>query len=398
MLNNFEHCVYTKFYFGKDAEKQAGEVLSEAGATTVLIHHDSGQFLYDTGLLERVKSNLAEFGLKVFELGGVKPNPRISLAREGVELCKKEGVDYILAIGGGSAIDSSKAISIGAKYGGDVWDFYSKAYAGGLPDRLPLAVILTYPATGSESSTSSVLSNEEGALKRDYSDQLLRPRYAFMNPELTYTLPPYLTACGIVDIFSHIVERYFAPETPFGSMDYMAESLLRCLTVYGPGVLLNPTDYDMRAEIMWIGTVAHNNTVGVGRRQDWSSHMMGHEVSGLYDIAHGASLSMIMPAWMRYVYKTDVARFARYASEVFGVVYDCDNLEKTALQGVERTEAFFHSLGMPVRFSDAKLPQDDLEELARKTADVRADTRTIGAFVTLHENDILAILKDAAGV
>ena len=395
MLMDFEHCVYTKFFFGKDAEKKAGPTLAGAGAKTVLLHHDSGAFLYETGLLDSIKKDLTDAGLRVIELGGVKPNPRISLVREGVALCRKENVDFILAIGGGSTIDSSKAISISVLYDGDPWDFYAKTYKGGLPKRLPLAVILTYPATGSESSTSSVLSNEETALKRDYSDVLLRPQFAFMNPELTYSLPPYLTACGVVDMYTHIAERYFAPKTAFGSIDYMAEALMKCLTKYGPLVLANPTDYEARAEIMWIGAVAHNNTVGVGRRQDWSSHLMGHEVSGMYDIAHGASLSMIMPAWMRYVYKSDIERFARYAVEVFGAAYDNDNPEKTAYEGVARTEAFFKSLNMPVRFADLNLPTDQLATLAKKAISVRSP---IGSFVPLEESDLLAIYKDAAGV
>ncbi|MCL2539502.1 MAG: iron-containing alcohol dehydrogenase [Oscillospiraceae bacterium] len=394
MLSNFEHCVYTKFFFGKDAEKQVGQVLAGAGAKKVLLHHDSGQFLYEQGLLSNMIANLEESGLSVFELGGVQPNPRISLVREGVALCKKENIDYILALGGGSTIDSAKATSMGALYDGDVWDFYSKAYKGDLPKRLPLAVVLTYPATGSESSVSSVLSNDEGKLKRDYSDPLLRPQFAFMNPELTFSLPPYLTACGIVDMFTHIAERYFSPKTDFGNIDYMAESLMRCLTVYGPKVLANPKDYDARAEIMWIGTVAHNNTVGVGRAQDWSSHLIGHEVSGMYDIAHGASLSMVMPAWMRYVYKSDIGRFARYAVEVFGATMDSDNPGKTALEGVERTTSFFRSLNMPVKFSDAGVPTDRLDEIAANAASVK--NGVVGSFVPLKEGDILAILEDAA--
>ena len=395
MLLDFEHWLYTNFIFGKDAEKRVGAELKKDGAHTVLVHHDSGKFLYDNGLLENTKKNLADAGLRVVELGGVKPNPRVSLVREGIALCRAEKVDYILAIGGGSSIDSSKAISVGVNYQGDIWALCSGSKTDA-SKKLPVSVILTYPATGSESSTGCVITNEDGWLKRGMSGAgpNIRPNIAFMNPELTFSLPPYLTACGVVDMYAHIVERYFAPKTGFGVIDALCEATMRALLTFGPKVLSNPTDYEARAEIMWIGTIAHNNTMGVGRVQDWASHGMGHELSALYDTAHGATLSIMMPAWMRYVYKSDITRFARYAAEVFRIDSKGVTPEKLAQEGIARTEAFFHSLGTPVKFSDAKLPTDRLEEMAKKAASARGTT--LGNFVQLTEADVLNIYKDAA--
>lgn len=389
MLQDFRQCLYTDFVFGKDSEKCIGEELKKLGAHTVLVHHDSGRFLYDTGLLENVKTYLTDAGLKVVELGGVKPNPRVSLVREGIELCKKENVDFLLAIGGGSTIDSTKAIAFGMKYDGDVWDLYSgKAVP---TDAMPLAVILTYPATGSESSKGSVITNEELVIKNSCGAPFIRSALTIMNPELTYTLPPYLTACGVTDMYIHIVERYFVPETRIGSMDYLCEATMRALLNFGPKVLADPTNYENRAEIMWIGTIAHNDTMGLGRVQDWSSHGMGHEISALYDTAHGATLSIMTPAWMRYVYKQDIPRFVRYATEVFGVEYDPADPERTAIEGINRTEAFFKSLGMPTSFAEANLPTDKIEHMAEQAAALKGGL--LGNFKKLSKDDIVEIYK-----
>ena len=394
MLLDFDYHLSTYFIFGKDAEKRVGTELVKDGAKTVLVHHDSGQFLYDSGLLDRVKKYLSDAGLRIVELGGVKPNPRVSLVREGIALCRKEKVDYLLAIGGGSTIDSAKAISVGINYDGDVWDFAEGKAKVDPSKKLPVAVVLTYPATGSESSTGCVISNEEIQIKSGIpGGACMRPTIAFMNPELTFTLPPYLTACGVVDMYAHVTERYFAPNTSPGVVDYLAEAVMRSLLDFGPKVLDKPKDYEARAEIMWIGTVAHNDTVGVGRMQDWASHGMGHELSALYDTAHGATLSIVLPAWMRYVYKADVDRFARYAREVYGVT--ADDPEKAAAMGIEKTEAFFKSLNMPVKFSDANIPTDRIEEMAKKAAAARGGD-SIGSFMKLKEEDILKIYKDAA--
>lgn len=391
MLDDFDYQLGTRFFFGRGAEMHVGEQLKACGARTVLLHYGSGRSLQAMGVLDRLRSNLAEYGLRTVELAGVKPNPRLSLVQEGITLCRAETVDYILAIGGGSVIDSAKAIGIGVPYEGDVWDFYiGKAKA---QRTLPVAVVLTYPAAGSESSKGSVINKEDGALKRSYNDPLIRPQIAFLNPELTYSLPPHLTACGVVDMYAHVIERYFSDGQDFGVIDHLCEGVMRSLLKNGPRVLANPQDYQARAEIMWTGTLAHNDMVGVGRVQDWGSHTMAHEISGLYDTAHGDTLAIVIPAWMRYVMHHDLPRFVRYATAVFGIEDDTKNPEEVALRGIEATKQFFASLGMPTSFAQAGLPVDRLEEMARKADGARGDA--IGTFVPLHWPDALQIYQMA---
>lgn len=393
MLKDFNYCVHTQFIFGKDAEKRVGTEIAKFGAKKVLIHHDSGKFLYDTGLLENVKKYLADAGIESVELGGVKPNPRLSLVREGVELCRREGVDFVLAIGGGSSIDSAKGIAAGTLYDGDPWDFYSKRP---VEKSLPVGVILTYPATGSESGPNSVICNDDDdshRIKRGMrTTDLTRPWLTFMNPELTYSLPPYLTSCGVCDMYAHVVERFFTPDPGYGIMDRLEVAIFKTLLEYGPKTLADPTSYENRAELMWIGTIAHNNTVGLGRVQDWSSHAMGHEIGGLYDTAHGATLTIIIPAWMKYVYKTNVERFCRYAIDVFGVE-DGPDREAIALAGIEKTKEFFRSMNMPLSFKEAGIPTDQLEYMAGSAT---AANGTVGNFKKLAKEDVLAIYKLAA--
>ena len=388
MLEDFRHHLYTDFVFGKDAEKSVGKEIKRLGGKKVLIMHDSGKFLYDTGLLDNVKGYLKDAGLEYVELGGVQPNPRLSLVRKGIQLCKDEGVDFILAIGGGSTIDTCKAVGVGYYYDGDVWDLSKDPSK--IKKMLPLAVILTYPATGSESSTGAVISNDdyEQKIKASIGSPLERPTIAFENPELTYTLPKYLTACGVVDMYVHIIERYFSPVTP-GCIDYMCEGLFRSLLEFGPKVIEDPMNYENRAEIMWIGTVAHNNTVGVGRPQDWSTHGLGHEISALYDTAHGATLTIVGPSWMKYVYKDNVQRFARYAREVFGIKEDDD--EKAALAGIEATKDFYKRMGMPTSFKDAGLPTDQIDHMAKQAADIKGGV--MGCMKPLRYEDNLEIYK-----
>lgn len=396
MLQDFEFCLSTHFIFGKDAEKRVGEMLAKAGATTVLLHHGSGKYLYDSGLLEHTIKCLEDAGLRVVELGGVKPNPVISLVREGIALCRKEKVDYVLSVGGGSSIDSGKAIALGVAYDGDAWDLFTTRVNINPKNKLPQAVILTYPASGSESGFGCMLSNDELKVKVGCKSggNFMRPNYAFMNPELTYSLSPFLTACGVADMYSHIIERYFSP-TNFGMIDYMSEGAMRCMIEYGKRVLENPYNYESRAEIMWAGSVAHNETLGVGRRKDMGTHDIGHEISAMYDTVHGVTISVLMPSWMRYVYKTDVNRFVRYAIEVFKVENDHENPEKVALEGIARTEEFFKLMGLPTSFSEAKIPTDQLEELAKR-ASLQKGGAPLGFFKPLFEADILAIFKAAA--
>lgn len=392
MLQNFEFCVPTRFIFGKGAEHKIGEKLQIMGVKKVLIHHDNGKFLFDSGLLDGLHEDLKSHGIAYCELGGVLPNPRLSLVYQGIEIARDEKADFILAIGGGSVIDSAKAIGIGAPYSGDVWDFFSR---GVHPEKsLPVGVLLTLPATGSESSRVTVINNTDEKKKLLTSADVVRPAIVFMNPELTFSLPPFMTACGVVDMFSHTCERYFSPDPEIGVIDRMAEGILKTLVKVGPELMNDPHNYSNRAEVMWIGTIAHNDTVGVGRTQDWATHEIGNELSALYDTPHGATLSIIMGSWMRYVYKKDIGRFARYAEEVFDVTPD-SNPEKTALLGIERTEEFFRSMKMPTGFSDFKIPTDGIDAMLERIA-FRGEHHTIGGFAPLTPEDVRAIYTMAS--
>lgn len=396
-MNNFEFCSFSHFVFGRGAETKAGTVLANDGAHTVLILHDSGQFLYDSGLLDAVKKNLEDAGLRWVELGGVKPNPVVSGAREGIILCKQENVDYVLSIGGGSAIDTGKAICAGLAYEGDVWDLFTTGAKADSDLKVKQAVILTYPATGSESAFSTILGDDETKQKKGMrgGGNFMRPNHVFMNPELSMTLPVKMTLCGIVDMYSHIVERYFS-NTNVGLIDYMSEGAMRAIRHFGYILKNDPQNYEARSEIMYAGSVAHNDTLGVGRRKDMASHDMGAEIGALYNTIHGVTISVIMPHWMRYVYKSGVERFARYAVEVFGIEPDPDNLEKTALAGVDATQKYFEDMLMPTSFSAAGIPTDNLERIAGNTIAGHGG-KPIGNFKALEYDDVLAILKAAAG-
>lgn len=392
MLQDFNICINTNFVFGKDAQNQIGSKLKQMGIQKVLIHHDNGKFLYDGGLLDQIKKQLSQEGIESLELGGVLPNPRLSLVREGIYLAKKEQVDLVLAVGGGSVIDSAKAIGLGAVSDTDVWDFFTGAE---IPERcLPTGVILTYPATGSESSDVAVINHVELGKKHLVSSPVMRPAISFMNPQLTCSLPPFLTACGVVDMFSHVCERYFTPDLEIGVIDRMAEGILRTLVDIGPKVLQEPDNYAYRAEIMWIGSIAHNDTVGIGRVQDWSTHVIGNELSALYDTPHGATLSIIMGAWMRHVYQEKPERFARYAKEVFGVQWNGNNTLEAAFQGILKTEEYFRSMGMPVSFEDYGVPTDEVEKMLDQIA-FGGEDDSIGGIKRLNREDCRRIFETA---
>lgn len=392
MLQDFNICINTNFVFGKDAQNQIGSKLKQMGIQKVLIHHDNGKFLYDGGLLDRIKKQLSQEGIESQELGGVLPNPRLSLVRKGIYLAKKEQVDMVLAIGGGSVIDSAKAIGLGAVSDTDVWDYFTGAE---IPERsLPIGVILTCPATGSESSDVAVINHVELGKKLLVSSPVIRPAVAFMNPQLTCSLPPFLTACGVVDMFSHVCERYFTPDLEIGVIDRMAEGILKTLVDIGPRVLQEPDNYAYRAEIMWIGSIAHNDTVGIGRVQDWSTHVIGNELSALYDTPHGATLSIIMGAWMRYVYQEKPERFARFAKEVFGVQWNGNNTLEAAFQGILKTEEYFRSMGMPVSFEDYGIPTDEVEKMLDQIA-FGGEDDSIGGIKRLNREDCRRIFETA---
>lgn len=383
---NFEFYNPTHIVFGRGTETRVGELVQRHGAKKVLLHYGGGS-IKKYGLYDVVTASLQKSGIEYVELGGVKPNPRLSLVQEGIRLCREAGVDFILAVGGGSAIDSAKAIAMGVPYDGDVWDFYlGKAEPQAA---LPLGVVLTIPAAGSESSTGTVITNEEGWYKRACNSLLLRPRFAIMNPELTYTLPAFQTAAGAADIMAHVMERYFTNEKHVDLTDRLCESTLRTMIKHVPIVLREPDNYDARAEVLWAGTIAHNDLLGTGRSEDWASHDIEHELSGIYDVAHGAGLAVIFPAWMKYVYRHNLDRFVQFAVRVFDVEYDFDDPERTVLAGIERLKAFFHSIGLPVSLKELGVGEDRLEEMARKCA---GDT-PVGNLVKLDEKDVLEIFR-----
>ena len=388
-MDNFTFYSPTYFVFGKDEENNAGKYVKRFGGTKVLIHYGGGSVVR-SGLLDRVKASLAAEGIAFVELGGVKPTPRSGLVYEGIDLCRKEGVDFVLAVGGGSTIDSSKAIAIGAMYDGDFWDFYS-----GKPveKALPIGTILTIAAAGSEGSSGSVITKEEGMLKRSAGGDAIRPRFSILNPALTQTLPAYQTACGVTDIMAHLFERYFTNTQDVEVTDRMIEGLLLTMIHEAPKVIANPNDYQARANIMWAGMLAHNNCCGVGRQQDWGSHDMEHELSALYDCAHGAGLAVVFPAWMEYNMEHDVMRFAQVANRVWGCAMDFQHPEVTAKAGIAAFRAFLRSIGMPQTLGELGGKEEDIPYLAHTAAFGNGNGGTLGSFVVLQEADMANIYR-----
>jgi alcohol dehydrogenase YqhD (iron-dependent ADH family) len=385
-MNNFNFYSPTFFVFGKDRENETGKYIHRFGGKRVLIHFGSGSVV-KSGLLDRLKKTMSETGIWFTELGGVVPNPRSGLVYEGIDICKKNNIDFILAVGGGSVIDSAKAIALGAVYDGDFWDFYTGKK---VEKALPVATILTLTAAGSEGSTGSVVTHENGMLKRAANSDLLRPVFSILNPELTCTLPPYQTACGATDMMAHVMERYFTNTKEVEITDRISEAVLLTIINETPKAMKNPLDYDARANLMWAGMVAHNDICGVGREQDWSSHQMEHELSGLYDVAHGAGLAVMFPAWMKYVMKQDVLRFAQFATRVWGCEMDFKHPENTAVKGIEQYEQFLKSIGMPVRFGELGAKKEDIPTLVKTLG---LGNRTLGSFVKLNEEDVRKIYE-----
>ncbi|NLK08603.1 MAG: iron-containing alcohol dehydrogenase [Firmicutes bacterium] len=386
-MENFVFQSPTKIIFGKNTETQVGAEVSAYGKK-VLFHYGGGS-IKKTGLYNRIIESLKAAGVEYIELGGAQPNPRLSLVNEGIELCRREKVDLILAVGGGSAIDSAKAIALGVPYNGDVWDFFTgKAEA---EKALPVGVVLTLPAAGSEASNSCVITNEDGWLKRGCSSQFNRPAFAIMNPELTYTLPPYQTACGAADIMAHVMERYFTNTTDVDFTDMLSEATLKTIIKHVPIALKEPENYESRAQIMWAGTIAHNDLLSTGRLGDWASHQIEHELSGIYDVAHGAGLAVVFPAWMKYVYHHDVQRFVRFAVKVWNAEQDFFDPKQTALKGIWHLENFFRSIDLPVRLGELGIPDDRIREMADKTK--AGEDGKVGNFVKLTHNDVYKILQ-----
>jgi len=362
-MDNFLFHSPTKFIFGKETENQVGELLKSYKAKKVLIHYGTGS-IKRSGLFDRVVEAITLAGIEYVELGGVVPNPRDTLVYEGIELCKKENVDFVLAVGGGSAIDSAKAIAAGALYDGDFWDFWDRITE--LKVALRVGVILTIPAAGSEGSNSSVITKTDGMLKRGLNSDVYRPTFAIINPELTYTLPAYQTAAGIVDMMSHILERYLTKSKNVILVDRLAEATLVSIIEAARVVMKEPTNYEARATICWASTIAHNGFLGVGRISDWATHRLEHELSALYDVTHGAGLAVMFPAYMRYTVMEDIQRYRRLANRVFDIKDNKHKPIKVAQAGINALEAFFKEMNMPTSFKDIGANEEDIPKLVEK--------------------------------
>lgn len=387
---NFDYQNRTRIIFGKDTHKDIGRVL-RSYSRRVLLHYGGGS-VKRTGVYDDVIASLKANGIDFVELGGVQPNPRLALVHEGIELCRRENIDFILAVGGGSVIDSAKAIAMGVHYQGDVWDFFLKKAEPG--EVLPLATILTFPAAGSESSTSTVITNWESKIKRGFGSEKIRPVFSIMNPELYFTLPQEQIAYGVCDMMSHIFERFFTNTTHTDLTDGLCETTLK--TIMKNALLLkkNKEDYNAWAEVSFGGNIAHNGLLGLGRETDWASHAMEHELSAIYDVAHGAGLAVVTPAWMKYVYKTNVPMFVQFAVNVMGVEGSFRDPEAIVLEGIERLEQFFVTLGLPITMKELGIEEARFEEMARKaTGYAYGQEHGIGGLKKLVWQDVLAIYK-----
>lgn len=384
-MENFVFQCTTKVIFGRGTESNVGKEVKKH-TSKILLHYGSGS-IKKYGLYDTVIKSLEEEGIKIIELSGVKPNPRLSLVKEGIKICRENKIDFILAVGGGSVIDSAKAISIGVPYSGDVWDFFSgKAEAR---KSLPVGVILTIPAAGSEASKYLVITNEEGWHKKVYFNEIIRPKFAILNPELTFTLPPYQTAAGAVDIISHVMERYFTEVQHVDLTDRLCEATLKTVIKNTPIVLREPDNYNARAEIMWAGTIAHNDLLDTGRIKDFGSHRIENVISGIYDVTHGAGLSVIFPAWMKYVYKYNVERFAQFAVRVWNVDPCFESLEELALEGIKRLVNFFKEISLPTTLEELNISDERFDEIASRCTELGP----VGNLKKLYKNDVVSILK-----
>ena len=392
-MDTFNYHAPTKIIFGKNTEIEVGRLVKNSFRKKVLVHY-GGSSAKKSGLLDRVFTSLKDAGIEYTELGGVVPNPRLSTVYEGITLCKKEKVDFILAVGGGSVIDSAKAIGYGVANDGDVWDLYAgvRLPLGGC---LPVGAILTIPAAGSEMSNVSVITNEDGWLKRSLGSEAGYCQFAIMNPELTYTLPPYQTASGATDILLHTMERYFARVKTLEISDALGESLMRSVMYNAKVLLQEPANFEARATIMWASSLSHNGVTGDRSYGDWGCHQLEHELGGMFDVAHGAGLAAVWGSWARYVYKENPSRFAQFAVNVLNVPNHFDNPARTALDGIAAMEDFFRSIGMPTSIRDMgiDLTEEQIKELAYKCSFM--GKRTIGAFKTLAIPDIEEIYRMA---
>lgn len=385
---NFTYYTPTKVAFGKGTVSQTGSLAKEFGAKKILIHYGMGSVIR-SGLLDKVKASLDEAKIKYVLLGGVKPNPRLSLVYEGIKLARDNDVDFVLAVGGGSVIDSAKAIALGMKNDFDVWELYSTDRE--TTECAPVGTILTISAAGSEMSHGSVITNEDGWLKRAYGGDILRPRFSILDPEITYTLPAYQTSCGAADMMMHTMERYFTTDEPMEITDNLAVALLKTVMENVRITLKKPDDYNARAELMWASSLAHNGLTGCGASGDWATHDIEHELGGMFDVAHGAGLAAVWSSWARYVLHVKPSRFAKFAKDIFDI--DMDNNEDAALAGIHSMELFYRSIGMPasVKEMGIDLTDEQIEKLADKGTD--GNTKTLGNFKKLNKSDLVKIFN-----
>ena len=394
-MKDFNYYAPTEVVFGENSEEQVAALVKKYGGTKVLVHY-GGKSAERSGLLDKICGLLTDGGIAFKKLGGVVPNPRLSLVHEGIKLCREEGIDFILAVGGGSVIDSSKAIAYGVPYEGEVWDFYlGKDKATKM---LPVASVLTIPAAGSEMSEASVITNEDGDVKLGYSNNLARPKFAIMNPKRTFTLPPYQTAAGVTDMMMHTMERYFTKDDDMDLTTDIAEAMLRSMKDAIFAVLKNPEDYRYRAQIMWGGSLMHNGLTGCGVTDDWATHQLEHELSGMFDVTHGAGLAAIWPSWARYVMHENLSRFVRFAVNVMDIPNDFTDPEGTALKGIEAMERFYHAIGMPINIKELigkDITDEEIKEMTRKCS--RNYQHTCGQLKVLKAEDMENIYKMARG-
>lgn len=386
---NFEFYSPTRVFFGRDQQKRVGEIIKGYGFKKVLLHYGGGS-IKKTGLYDEVVKALNDAGIDFVELGGAQPNPILGLVKKGIEICKKENVDLVLAVGGGSAIDSGKAIAVGAAHDCDPWLFSSKKK---VPEgALPVGTILTLSATGSEMSSSAVITNEELKLKRGFNSEFNRPLFSILNPELTFTVSPYQTACGIVDIMMHTAERYLTQKGEAEVTDRIAEAVLKSTIEAGRAAMKNPRDYEARATLMWAGSLSHNGLTGLGRDYFMVSHQIEHEISGMFEeVAHGAGLAVVFPAWMKYAYKYNIPRFCQYAVRVWNCEMDYENPENTVIAGIEATIKYFKEIGMPTTLGELNITEDSIEEMAEKCTDYGG--RILPGYIEYGKKEIIDILK-----
>lgn len=393
MIKDFNYCAPTRVAFGRQSEEKIPDLIRQYGGTKVLIHYGGGSAVR-SGLIGKIHDLLDDAGIPYVELGGVVPNPLLSMVYKGIELCREEGVDFILAVGGGSVIDSSKAIGYGINYDGDVWDFWDgKAKP---ESAVPVGAVLTIPAAGSEMSDSCVITKDDGLIKRGFNSDLCRCKFAVMNPERTFTLPPYQTAAGCTDIMMHTMERYFSKYQDMTLTDNLAEALLRTVKECTYQVLAHPDDYRARAQIMWAGSLSHNNLMECGSEKDFATHRLEHELSAKFNVTHGAGLAALWPSWARYVMgdKQNVPRFARFAVNVMGIENDFTDIDGTAERGVQAMERFYHDIGMPTTIKELlgrTITDDEIADMVDKAS--RHGTMTLGSIMTIHPADMTAIYQ-----